>query len=73
VILTARDSLSIRVRVGGASVLATWEAPQGSITVADKNSGEYEIVYKTTVAGTYDLRVTLNGLPVAGNTLNCAP
>jgi hypothetical protein len=66
--VTTFDSFGNRKSNGGSKVIAILKgAGEGKCFVKDKGNGMYDISFKTTVVGSYELHVSIEGDAIAGS------
>jgi hypothetical protein len=66
--VTTFDSFGNRKNNGGSKVIAILKgAGEGNCFVKDKANGMYDISFKTTVVGSYELHVSIEGDAIAGS------
>jgi hypothetical protein len=66
--VTTFDSFGNRITNGGSKVIAILKGPgEGNCFVKDRANGKYDISYKTTVVGSYELHVSIEGDAIAGS------
>jgi hypothetical protein len=66
--VTTFDAFGNRKTNGGSKVIGIIKGPgEGTCIVRDKANGMYDISYKTTVVGSYELHVSIEGDAIAGS------